>query len=75
MCWMSVIDPEVVKAELGIPQHIVLVAYLCLGIPAETLDRPMLEKVGWQTRTPLADVVFSEQWERAWKPDVHVVSD
>ena len=58
MCWMSIINPETVKHELGIPQHIILVAYLCLGIPAEHLDRPMLEKSGWQTRSALADVVF-----------------
>jgi 5,6-dimethylbenzimidazole synthase len=75
MCWMSVIDPKIVKAELGIPQDIVLVAYLCLGIPAEHLDRPMLEKAGWQTRAALADVVFSEQWERAWSTDAKIVSD
>jgi 5,6-dimethylbenzimidazole synthase len=75
MCWMSVIDPNIVKAELAIPESIILVAYLCLGIPAEHLERPMLEKAGWQTRSALADVVFSEQWERAWRPDVQIVSD
>lgn len=68
MCWMSILDPEVVKAELGIPEHIVLVGYLCLGIPAECLDRPLLEKVGWQSRSALCDVVYAEQWKQAWKP-------
>lgn len=68
MCWVSILDPEVVKAELGIPEPIVLVAYLCLGVPAERLDRPMLEQVGWQSRSSLGDVVYSEQWDQAWKP-------
>ena len=68
MCWLSIIDPEVVKAELGVPEHIVLVAYLCLGVPVEFLDRPMLEKVGWQSRSALTDVVYSEQWQQTWNP-------
>jgi len=68
MCWLSIIDPEVVKAELRVPEHIVLVAYLCLGVPVEFLDRPMLEKVGWQSRSALTDVVYSEQWQQTWNP-------
>ena len=43
-------------------------AYLCLGVPAERLDRLRLEQVGWQSRSSLGDVVYSEQWNQAWKP-------
>lgn len=62
MCWVSVIDPERVKAILGIPPEIALVAYLCLGIPETFDDRPHLEQQGWKERTPLDDVVFFEHW-------------
>lgn len=66
MCWMSILDPEVVKARLAIPAEVVLVGYLCLGYPVKFDDRPLLEQTGWEARTPLRDVLFSERWEQPW---------
>lgn len=71
MCWMSILDPQVVKATLGIPDEIVLVGYLCLGYPVKLHERPLLEQAGWETRTPLREVVFSERWQLPWDhPDM-----
>jgi 5,6-dimethylbenzimidazole synthase len=66
MCWVSILDPDEVKAILKIPDQIVLVAYLCLGYPEKFDDQPLLERRGWQTRTPLDELVFSEQWQTHW---------
>lgn len=66
MCWMSIIDPEAVKACLGIPSQVVLVGYLCLGYPVEFTQRPMLEQVGWESRIPLREVVYAEHWQQPW---------
>jgi len=62
--WVSILNMDEVKAILGIPAEILLVAYLCVGYPVEFRDRPMLEEVGWETRTPLEDLVFDDNWNR-----------
>jgi len=62
--WVSILEPEGVKRLLGIPPDIVLVAYLCLGVPVRFEERPMLETAGWETRTPLHEVVFDEAWQQ-----------
>lgn len=67
MCWMSILDPEFVKTTLGIPDEVVLVGYLCLGYPVRFDRRPRLEEIGWETRTPLCEVVYSERWQQPWK--------
>ena len=48
--WMSIMEPDAVKAILGIPPEIVPVAYLSLGYPVEFAPRPMLAEVGWSRR-------------------------
>lgn len=67
--WVSILDPTLVKPLLGIPEDIVLVAWLCLGIPIQFDDRPMLETVGWEKRLPLQDVVYAERWQERWTSD------
>lgn len=60
--WVSILDYEEVKRCLGIPEEQTLVAYLCLGYPKSFPSRPVLETTGWETRLPLAEVVFQESW-------------
>jgi 5,6-dimethylbenzimidazole synthase len=64
--WVSILDPQTVKKLLKIPPDIVLVAYLCVGHPVQFEDRPMLEKAGWESRTPLEEVIFAESWNHRW---------
>ncbi|HUG71024.1 MAG TPA: 5,6-dimethylbenzimidazole synthase [Pirellulaceae bacterium] len=64
--WVSILDPAAVKPLLGIPDQIVLVAWLCLGVPLQFDERPMLETAGWETRLPLEEVVFAERWQQPW---------
>ncbi|MCP5367192.1 MAG: 5,6-dimethylbenzimidazole synthase [Hyphomicrobiales bacterium] len=63
MGWVSIIEPDALRAALAIPAAIVPVAYLCLGYVAGYHDRPELEKAGWRRRLPLADLVRLDRWD------------
>lgn len=54
MGWVSILDPQDVKAALDVDPGWRLVAYLCLGWPKEQADTPELERVGWEYRRPAA---------------------
>lgn len=60
--WVSIFDPVLLREALNIPQHIVPVAYLCLGYVSEFLPQPQLERAGWLPRAPLDELVFYDQW-------------
>ena len=47
---------------LGIPDHVEIVAYLCIGYVDELYDLPELEKRGWRERLTLEDLIFEEKW-------------
>ncbi len=48
--WISIIDPAAVTAALDVPASWRLIAYLCLGYPAEEHLDSELERHGWQAR-------------------------
>lgn len=56
--WVSIVDPDTVRAMLDVPAHWSLIALLCIGYPAEESDTPELEQRGWQARESLSDRVF-----------------
>ncbi|MGF7005552.1 5,6-dimethylbenzimidazole synthase [Aminobacter sp. BE322] len=58
--WVSILDREALKRLLGIPEHVTPVAYLCVGRVSEFAARPDLERHGWASRLPLADLIMSE---------------
>jgi len=60
--WVSVVEPQVLRAELGLPAGVEPVAYLCLGVPARPYLQPMLEEVGWKARLLLDDVIHEESF-------------
>ncbi|MCL4546087.1 MAG: 5,6-dimethylbenzimidazole synthase [Chloroflexi bacterium] len=61
--WVSILKLPQLRAILGIPPHVIPVAYLCLGYPAAGFpERPLLQSAGWRDRTPLAELVHFEQW-------------
>jgi len=64
--WVSIVEPEVLRQELGLPAGVEPIAYLCLGHPVAFRERPMLEELGWRPRRALDDAVHAERWpERA----------
>ena len=55
--WVSILDPVRLRAVLHIPEHILLVAYLCLGYVERFASEPDLERAGWEKRVPLHSTV------------------
>ena len=49
--WVSILDPEAVRAALDVPAHWRLTGYLCLGYPQANDDLPELHRRGWQANT------------------------
>lgn len=62
--WMSIMENAVVAELLGLPSHVIPVAYLTMGYPIEFAQKPMLSQVGWAERLPLAELLFEERWGR-----------
>lgn len=60
--WMSIMEPAVIRELLGLPAHVVPVAYLTLGRPVQLPDRPLLSEVGWRKRLPLHELIFEDRW-------------
>ena len=48
--WVSILDPDAVRATLDLPSEWRFIAYLCIGWPEEEHDDPELERQGWQER-------------------------
>jgi 5,6-dimethylbenzimidazole synthase len=62
--WVSILDHTKLGVLLGLPAHVVPVAYLAVGYPEEFPEKPMLETAGWRERLPLEDLVFYERYGR-----------
>ena len=63
--WVSIVDPAKLRKLLNISDHLVLVAYLCLGYVEEFAYEPDLERLGWEKRIPLKSVVSYERYSEA----------
>ena len=50
MGWLSIVNPQRIKAILEVPTSWTLVAYLCLGYAEEEHLDPELDRHGWQKR-------------------------
>lgn len=62
--WVSILDKDRVRAILGIPEAIEIVAYLCLGKVEQAFASPELEQRGWRKRLPLDALLYEEAWGR-----------
>ena len=60
--WVSILSNDTLKKVLDIPEHVVPVAYLCLGHVDDFAKKPDLETAGWLPRLELKDVVYFEKW-------------
>lgn len=56
--WVSIVKPDILSELLSIPNEWKLVGYVCLGFPLQADDKPELERLNWQARLPLSDVLF-----------------
>ena len=60
--WVSILSNEILKKVLSLPEHVIPVAFLCLGYVDKFGEKPDLEISGWLPRLDLKDVVFFEKW-------------
>ena len=63
--WVSILSHDGLRRVLAIPDHIVVVAYLCLGYAQEFFDEPELQRRRWASRVPLDQLVYRERWGQA----------
>ncbi len=57
MGWVSILDPDRLAQDLTIPAGWRLIGYFCIGYPETEDDRPELEKVGWEKRQALPEML------------------
>lgn len=60
--WVSFFDEDEMVRELGLPEHLDVVAYLCVGYVDAFPDEPELQQQGWAKKRPLSWVVHEEQY-------------
>ncbi len=60
--WVSIFNEAEIREILALPDHIVPVAYLCLGYVEELYQKPELEAKGWRNRLDLQSLVFHDRW-------------
>lgn len=60
--WVSIFRPKDVERVMGLPKHVSIVAWLCLGHVDDIYAEPELQVRGWAQRLPLADLIFADRW-------------
>ncbi|MBD2858678.1 5,6-dimethylbenzimidazole synthase [Spongiibacter sp. KMU-158] len=63
MGWVSLFEPEELKALLNMPADSQPIAILCLGPVAEFYPKPMLESEDWASRQKLNTVLMENGWQ------------
>ncbi|MFI7139981.1 nicotinate-nucleotide--dimethylbenzimidazole phosphoribosyltransferase [Streptomyces massasporeus] len=66
--WVSFFDEREMCRALGLPEHLEIIAYLCVGYVDEFPDEPELLQAGWSKRRPLSWVVHEETYGRRALP-------
>jgi nicotinate-nucleotide--dimethylbenzimidazole phosphoribosyltransferase len=66
--WVSFFDEREMVKELGLPDHLEVVAYLCIGYVDEFPAEPELAQAGWAKKRPLSWVVHEEEYGRRALP-------
>jgi len=60
--WVSILKTAWLREILGVPAHIIPVAYLCVGYPEQFESQPLLQVQNWRHRLPLKEVLHHERW-------------
>ena len=72
--WVSFFSERELAAELGLPAHLEVAAYLCVGYVSEFGPEPELALAGWARRRPLGWAVHAEEYGRRELPGSEAVS-
>lgn len=60
--WVSIFHDSDIRQALAIPEHVEIVAWLCVGYVDKLYAEPELAVKGWRQRLPLDELVFEERW-------------
>jgi len=60
--WVSIFHDSDIRQALAIPEHVEIVAWLCVGYVDKLYAEPELAVKGWRQRLPLEELVFEERW-------------
>ena len=71
--WVSFFEPGDLAAEFGLPAHLEVVAYLCLGYVREFGPEPELASTGWARRRPVSWAVHAGEFGRRGLPGAQPV--
>ena len=66
--WVSFFDERELAAELQLPAHLEVIAYLCLGYVTGFAPEPELAAAGWARRRPVSWAVHAEEFGRRGLP-------
>lgn len=58
--WVSILDPNKIKTILNAPEDRQLIGYLCLGHVDKFYENPELERLKWEKRKNINDVVIND---------------
>ena len=72
--WVSFFDERELAELLGLPEHIKVVAYLCVGHVSEFPPAPELVLSGWARQRPLAWAVHEGRWGQRGLPGAEPAS-
>jgi nicotinate-nucleotide--dimethylbenzimidazole phosphoribosyltransferase len=72
--WVSFFDERELAAILDLPDHLQVVAYLCIGYVKSFPREPELAGAGWARRRPLAWAVHEERFGHRALPGAEPVS-
>ena len=61
--WVSILKQPQLRQILGVPLHVIPVAYLCLGYPMEFPQEPVLQSAGWRNRMNLEGLIHFDGWD------------
>ncbi|GEO83133.1 MULTISPECIES: 5,6-dimethylbenzimidazole synthase [Alphaproteobacteria] len=69
--WVSIFHQHDMRALLGIPEHVEVMGWFCVGYVDRLYDQPELALKGWLQRLPLEQLIFEEVWGKvSGDPDI-----
>jgi 5,6-dimethylbenzimidazole synthase len=60
--WVSIIEDDILRDALHIPENIEIIAYLCIGYVSHFKDQPELESTGWLPRRAVDKAIHYNRW-------------
>jgi len=60
--WVSIIKIDALRAILHLPEHVLPVAYLCVGHTDAFAPEPELKRLGWLPEIPADQLIFKDRW-------------